>query len=103
MTVHKKVYEAVFFQKPDDDKVDTIALHNNIMQAMQEAYEKYTPDQLENPTDDIKADLMVSALMVAEELLRKKAVWFRIEKYYNDYYIVMYYDNVYNQANGEDL
>ena len=38
-----------------------------------------------------------------KELLRKKVVWFRIEQYYNKYYISMYYDNVYNQANGEDL
>lgn len=100
MTVNKKVYEAVFFQKPDDSKVDTVALKNNLLQTI---YDKYTPDQIENATDDMKTEMMASAMMVLEDLLRKKAVWFRIEKYYNDYYIVMYYDNVYNQANGEDL
>lgn len=100
MTVNKKVYEAVFFQKPDDSKIDTVAFEANILQTL---YERYTPDQLENATDDMKTEIMTSALMVLEDLLRKKTVWFRIEKYYNEYYIVMYYDNVYNQADGEDL
>lgn len=34
----------------------------------------------------------------------KKPVWFRIiERSYDRYYIAMFYDNEYNQANGEDL
>lgn len=34
----------------------------------------------------------------------KKPVWFRIiEESYDKYYIAMFYDNEYNQANGEDL
>jgi len=100
MTVNNKVYEAVFYQKPDDNKVDTVALKENLLQAI---YDKYTPEELQNATDEIKREVMISSLVVMEELLRKKTVWFRIEKYYNDFYIVMYYDNVYNQANGEDL
>ena len=32
-----------------------------------------------------------------------RPVWFRIVRHYNEYYITMYYDNMYNQANGEDL
>lgn len=32
-----------------------------------------------------------------------KPVWFRIHGRYGNYYITMYYDNEYNQANGEDL
>ena len=32
-----------------------------------------------------------------------KSVWFMIADYYGKYGIVMYYDNCYNQANGEDL
>ncbi|MBR5638957.1 MAG: hypothetical protein IKW83_04250 [Muribaculaceae bacterium] len=100
MNVHNKVYEAVFFQKPDDSKIDTVALKNNMLQAI---YEKYSPDELENATEDIKTDMMITSLKVMEELLRKKTVWFRIEKHYNEYYIAMFYDNVYNQANGEDL
>lgn len=33
----------------------------------------------------------------------KRVVWFMIEKDYGRYCIVMYYDNVYNRSNGEDL
>ncbi len=32
-----------------------------------------------------------------------KPVWFRICKFYGEYYITMFYDNEYNHANGEDL
>ena len=32
-----------------------------------------------------------------------KSVWFIIWEYRGEYSIVMYYDNLYNQANGEDL
>ncbi len=32
-----------------------------------------------------------------------KSVWFRIDEYAGEYGILMYYDNEYNRANGEDL
>ena len=37
------------------------------------------------------------------EHLSKKAVWFTISEQYGKYRIIMYYDNYYNQSNGEDL
>lgn len=37
------------------------------------------------------------------DLWSKRAVWFTIMEFYGEYYIGIYYDNVYNQANGEDL
>jgi len=30
-------------------------------------------------------------------------VWFKITEYYGKYYISMYYDNLKNRPNGEDL
>lgn len=33
----------------------------------------------------------------------KKNVWFMISEHYGKYYITMYYDNLYNQSDGEDL
>ena len=33
----------------------------------------------------------------------QKSVWFMIAEYLGDYYIEIFYDNGYNQANGEDL
>lgn len=32
-----------------------------------------------------------------------RTVWFMINKQYERYFILMYYDNCLNQANGEDL
>ncbi|MBO7446474.1 MAG: hypothetical protein J6T86_08720 [Bacteroidales bacterium] len=37
------------------------------------------------------------------EQISKKVVWFTIGDHYGQYYIIMYYDNYNNQANGEDL
>lgn len=38
------------------------------------------------------------------EVLMNKCVWFMINKSnYREYYITMYYDNIYNKADGEDL
>ena len=32
-----------------------------------------------------------------------KLVWFTIKELYNDYFIIIFYENSYNAANGEDL
>lgn len=37
------------------------------------------------------------------EDLIKRSVWFMMGERYGEYRILMYYDNEYNQANGEDL
>jgi len=37
------------------------------------------------------------------EQLSNKVVWFTISERYGKYFIIMYYDNYWNQANGEDL
>lgn len=100
MTVHKKNYEAVFYQVPDMEKVDTLAIQEQIRN---EILEKYTLEQLENPTEEINQEVQSMALRMAMDLLYKKPVWFRISRDYGEYSITMYYDNEYNHANGEDL
>lgn len=64
MSVHDKIYEAVFYQVSNTPEEDS------------ETWAEKTA---------------------------KKPVWFRIHRRYGNYYITMYYDNEYNQANGEDL
>ena len=49
---------------------------------------------------------MLTKTIDYEEMMNscsKRSVWFKIGKEYGQYYIVMYYDNEYNMANGEDL
>jgi hypothetical protein len=47
--------------------------------------------------------MLASIISLGLDIIDKKSVWFRISEYYGKYYIVMYYDNEYNHANGEDL
>lgn len=100
MTVHKKNYDALFYQVPDMEKVDTLAMQ---AQVRNELLQKYTPEQLENPTEEMNEEVQKIAMRMGMDMLFKKPVWFRICEHYGEYYITMFYDNEYNHANGEDL
>lgn len=98
MTVHKKRYEAVFYQKPD-----SIAVREKFRAVL---LEKYTEEQLENPTEEIQEEIqseLYKFSMMEFMDWSKRSVWFMISEHRGRYYISMYYDNEYNQANGEDL
>lgn len=98
MTVHKKRYQAIFYQKPD-----SIAVREKFKAVL---LEKYTEEQLENPTEEIQEKIQLElykfSMMELEDGF-KRLVWFKISEFNGRYYISMYYDNEYNQANGEDL
>lgn len=100
MMVHKKNYDAVFYQIIDTTKFDTLEMQKK---ARNELLQKYTEEQIQNPTDEMIEDLHKIALRMYLENIAKKTVWFRICEYYGEYYITMFYDNEYNHANGEDL
>ena len=100
MLVHKKNFDALFYQNPDMEKVDTIALQNKIREQL---LEKYKPEQLENLTEEMNQEVQAIAMRIGMDMIFKKPVWFRICESYGEYYITMYYDNEYNHANGEDL
>ena len=100
MLVHKKNFDALFYQNPDMEKVDTLALQNKIREQL---LEKYKPEQLENPTEEMNQEVQAIAMRIGMDMIFKKPVWFRIWESYGEYYITMYYDNEYNHANGEDL
>lgn len=92
INVHKKRYEAIFYQFPSDAIVFGEKLAPTLLS-------KYTKEQLENPTEEIQSE-------IAEYLMEdcsKRPVWFMISELYGEFYIIMYYDNEYNRANGEDL
>ncbi len=100
MIVDKKNYNALFYQLPDWQKVDTLAFREKVHQEM---LEKYTEEQLKEPTEEISKAATDAAAKIGIELMSKKPVWFRIVESYGEYYIAMFYDNEYNHANGEDL
>lgn len=98
MSVNNKRYQAAFHQVMDKSKKDAIPVSEEQIMNLLKASE------VENPTDEQKK--------MAEDLIRfsvyrnmeeKKSVWFMICEDGGEYYIAMYYDNKYNEANGEDL
>ncbi|MDE5705876.1 hypothetical protein [Muribaculum sp.] len=99
ITVNNKRYEAIFYQHPVELS-DTTLIQEKIIPILTE---KYTPEQLANPTGEMKSEMMKKALEYMIELYTNKPVWFMISDLYGKYYITMFYDNEYNRANGEDL
>ena len=100
MNVHKKNFDALFYQNPDMEKVDTLALQNKIREQL---LKKYKPEQLENPTEEMNQEAQAIAMSIGMDMIFKKPVWFRICEHYGKYFITIFYDNEYNHANGEDL
>lgn len=97
MSAHNKRYQAIFFQIPDT----TTTNYKEELQYL--IYSKYTKEQIENPSEEILQDIYKMENNYALYKATKKLVWFMICEYYGKYYIIIYYDNEYNRANGEDL
>lgn len=100
MTVNKKNYDAYFYQVPDMEKADTLALQEKVRN---ELLSKYTEAELKNPSEEISKEITNTAIKIGTEWMLKKPVWFKIARVNGEYYICMFYDNEYNHANGEDL
>ena len=99
MTVNDKRYEAIFYQK--QMKTDSIAA---IERMRSKLLEKYTQEQLDNPTEEIQKDIIQTTSYCYADLVIMRPVWFMIGRDdWGEYYIAMYYDNEYNRAKGEDL
>ena len=90
ITVHKKRYEAVFYQKTDE---------TFMAKQIEAAFPQYTKEQLANPSEELRAEIV----NFVTQYISKKAVWFMINERLGKYCITMYYDNEYNNANSEDL
>lgn len=95
-TVHDKRYQAVFYQYAENMK-------DTMQRFAEQVKTGYTEEELAKLTDEQKAKLLEGFSDKLVEGILNRAVWFMIEKDGTDYRIIMYYDNVYNQANGDDL
>lgn len=85
--------------------MDTLAIQNKFKKKL---LHKYTEDQIANPTEEqskeMQAILQEESLKLTMEIVSSKSVWFMIsDNEFGKYKILMYYDNEYNKANGEDL
>ena len=100
IAIHKKKYEARFYQIPNMEKMDTLATHERIKETL---INKYGKEAIDNPTEEIKKEIVDTTANYAFQFITMKRVWFRINELFGEYYICMYYDNEYNRANGDDL
>ena len=93
LSIKKKRYEALFYQKIIEKDSASVAKEMDVLLS------KY------NSTEESKkAEILASYFKDEMEKYFKKTVWFMInEERYGKYYIVMYYDNEYNRANGDGL
>lgn len=105
INVHDKRYEAVFYQQ-DPTALDTAHFSGKLAPLLAD---RYSEDELANMTEDERealASLMAKyyALNLMTDAV-KRSVWFMIDKEgYNQFRILMFYDNEYNSGNdGSDL
>ena len=100
MTVHNKDYEAAFYQVPNMEKADTLALQEKVRN---ELLSKYTEAELKNPSEEITKEIANTTIKIGTEWMLMKPVWFKIVRVNGKYNICMFYDNEYNRSHGEDL
>ena len=71
---------------------------------MQEFIEnKYSAETIEKLGDDDQKKVILEVSLEIYEKVKKNCVWFTISENLGKYSITLYYDNMYNHANGEDL
>jgi hypothetical protein len=74
ITVHKKRYEAVFYQKTDE---------TFMAKQIEAAFPQYTKEQLANPSEELRAEIV----NFVTQYISKKAVWFMINERLGKYCI----------------
>jgi len=95
LLVNKKQYSASFYQKLDS--VYIVTKYPNLKKFK----ETYKGDSLDINNVEV-IDVLRGTLDLYREM-SNKLVWFTISESYGEYSILMYYDNLYNRSNGEDL
>lgn len=114
-TNNNKVWRIMVSDRNARDEAD-IKIRFNRLVSQFENNSRYTPyysAQSLSESEDISYEMLVNNKTYSAAFLQKpktengdaskKLVWFRIIRDGSEYSISMFYDNEYNQANGEDL
>lgn len=99
--VKDKRYQAIFYQVPEAS--DSIAIQKELESVLEK---KYGVKKVEDLSEDEKMEASKYIQNYVYDLFSSalnRQVWFMIDERYGEYRILMFYDNCYNQANGEDL
>ena len=115
VTNNNKVYRIAVFDKNYLNETD-IKIRFNTLCGQFENNSKYfgSKEQKISDNDDISYEISVHnrryeavfyQMYVDDDFedVLNRSVWFMIDETYGRYRILMFYDNVYNQANGDDL
>ena len=104
MTVNNKRYQAAFYQNLQTDSLSSVRNAQFIAEKVQsDLLYKYTQEQIDDPSEEVQSEILKLTAEYTVDMLTKKSVWFLISESYGKFRITMFYDNEYNQANGEDL
>ena len=116
VTNNNKVFRIAVFDKNYSSETD-IKIRFNTLCNQFENNSKYlgSKEQKISENEDVSYEISVNSKRYEavfyqmhvdddkfEDVLNRQ-VWFMIGDFYGSYRILMYYDNVYNQANGDDL
>ena len=108
INVHDKQYSATFIYNPlygNDELRDKVI--NEVKLSLEEIKDEKTTVGItygEFYSDkDLYNQLILSTVRMAAIQMSNGSVWFKIFEYYGKYYIGLYYDNLINSPNGEDL
>lgn len=99
MMVNNKRYESAYYQSPKD--LITLSEEEKSLALTEGGLRDAPWDSL--TFEEQKEQVSAWIDYAEDKYWSKKSVWFMIAKDANDYRIVIYYDNEYNCANGEDL
>lgn len=117
MIVDNKQYQTAFYQVPNIDSTQYLQEFQTKYAAeinrINEYKAKFSEEELANPQGELKENIekisdwimevMQSEITAISSKVAKKLVWFTIGNMYGKYYITMFYENGYNEANGSDL
>ena len=92
ITVNKKQYSATYLQKIDKEFQNWY--YPKFLELKNKEIDQLTEEEME---------ILFSEISRMSDNLINKIVWFTIDKDNSGYKILMYYDNLYNRSNGEDL
>ena len=111
LTHNNKVYRIAVIYKYAVNEIQIKRAFNNLCSQFSASskYEKCKIDQTITENQNISYEIDFNSKQFEAYFFQRpydinKVVWFTIEKYdYDQYRILMFYENLYNQANGEDL
>lgn len=102
--VHKKQYQATFFYNPIyNNETAKQKIYNESIEECKKIIEEQEDENKYYPNEDDFQQLVLTRTALKIVGLSNSSVWFTIMEQYGRYRIVIFYDNLNNQANGEDL